>query len=57
MVGPEYTTIHIKATTVGGPNYNVFDVYRTQGSCIIEHWDCLEPATTDNTTVSPHPYF
>ncbi|OOQ88915.1 hypothetical protein PEBR_09818 [Penicillium brasilianum] len=54
MVGPEYTTIHIKALTEGQAS-NVFDVYRTIGSCIIEHWDCLEEI--QNNTVSNHPYF
>ncbi|KAG7528996.1 hypothetical protein FFLO_05854 [Filobasidium floriforme] len=57
MVGPEYTVIHIKAITTGQPNYNVYDVYRTEGSCIVEHWDVMAAATIDNTTVSPHPYF
>lgn len=42
MVGPEYTTIHLKATNEGGPFFNVFDVYKMQDSCIVEHWDCLE---------------
>ncbi|SPJ75755.1 uncharacterized protein FTOL_05486 [Fusarium torulosum] len=55
MVGPEYTTIHIKALTVGQPSYNVFDVYKTKGSCIIEHWDCLQEMA--NKTTSTHPYF
>ncbi|CEJ59834.1 hypothetical protein PMG11_08437 [Penicillium brasilianum] len=36
MVGPEYTTIHIKASTKIQAS-NVFDVYRTIGSCTIEH--------------------
>ncbi|KAH7002466.1 hypothetical protein EDB80DRAFT_809474 [Ilyonectria destructans] len=55
MVGNEYTTIHIEATNKGGPSYNVFDVYRTKGTCIVEHWDCLEEIS--NKTVSSHPYF
>jgi predicted SnoaL-like aldol condensation-catalyzing enzyme len=55
MVGPEYTVIHINAITAGQPNYNVYDVYRTEGSCIVEHWDVMAAATVDNTTVSPHP--
>lgn len=55
MVGPEYTVIHIKAITTGQSNYSVFDAYRTQGSCIVEHWDCME-AMEANVT-SPHPYF
>ncbi len=55
MVGPEYTTIHIKALNKGGPSFSVYDVYRTKGSCIIEHWDGMQEMETD--TVSPHPYF
>ncbi|KAJ5679391.1 hypothetical protein N7462_007635 [Penicillium macrosclerotiorum] len=55
MVGPEYSTIHIKSMTEGQPSYNVFDVYKTIGSCIVEHWDCLEEIV--NSTVSDHPYF
>jgi predicted SnoaL-like aldol condensation-catalyzing enzyme len=55
MVGPEYTTIHIKALTDGQAPYNVYDVYRTIGSCIVEHWDCMEEIV--NKTVSSHPYF
>lgn len=55
MVGPEYTTIHIKAMMKGQASSNVFDVYKTIGSCIVEHWDCLEEIA--NKTVSPHPYF
>lgn len=55
MVGPEYTAIHIKASTEGQASWNVFDVYRTIGSCIVEHWDCLEEI--QNNTVSAHPYF
>ncbi|KAJ5317438.1 hypothetical protein PENANT_c074G06707 [Penicillium antarcticum] len=55
MVGPEYTTIHIKALTDGQPPFNVFDVYRTIGSCIVEHWDCMKEIV--NNTASTHPYF
>ncbi|KAJ9413970.1 hypothetical protein FOXG_22820 [Fusarium oxysporum f. sp. lycopersici 4287] len=55
MVGPEYTTIHIKAGGANDSLTNVFDVYRTKGSCIVEHWDCLQ-AMEKNTT-SHHPYF
>ncbi|KAF5594077.1 hypothetical protein FPANT_4960 [Fusarium pseudoanthophilum] len=55
MVGPEYTTIHIKAGGANESLTNVFDVYRTKGSCIVEHWDCLQ-AMEKNTT-SHHPYF
>ncbi|KAJ5398326.1 hypothetical protein N7509_006439 [Penicillium cosmopolitanum] len=55
MVGLEYTTIHIKALTDGQAPYNVYDVYRTIGSCIVEHWDCMEEIM--NQTVSTHPYF
>ncbi|KAF5529486.1 hypothetical protein FNAPI_13861 [Fusarium napiforme] len=55
MVGPEYTTIHIKAGGANESLTNVFDVYRTKGSCIVEHWDCLQ-AMEKNTT-SYHPYF
>jgi len=55
MVGPEYTTIHIKALTDGQPPFNVFDVYRTIGSCIVEHWNCMEEIV--NNTASTHPYF
>ncbi|KAF9770712.1 hypothetical protein IL306_011686 [Fusarium sp. DS 682] len=54
MVGPEYTTIHIKAK-VNGAFLNVVDMYRTKGSCIIEHWDAMQPLK--NNTVSHHPYF
>lgn len=57
IIRPEYTVIHIKAITTGQPNYNVYDVYRTEGSCIVEHWDVMAAATVDDTTVSPHPYF
>ncbi|KAJ5623682.1 hypothetical protein N7490_012287 [Penicillium lividum] len=55
MVGPEYTSIHIKALTDGQPPFNVFDIYRTIGSCIVEHWDCMEEII--NNTASTHPYF
>ncbi|KAH7014494.1 uncharacterized protein B0I36DRAFT_436450 [Microdochium trichocladiopsis] len=56
MVGPEYTTIHIKATLEGQGVFSVMDVYRTQGSCIIEHWDVLQQVP-DTPTVNPHPFF
>ena len=55
MVGPEYTTIHIKALTAGESSSNVFDVYRTIGSCVVEHWDCIQEIS--NNTISTHPYF
>ncbi|KAH7160471.1 hypothetical protein B0J13DRAFT_602965 [Dactylonectria estremocensis] len=55
MVGPEYTTIHIEALNAQGSSYTVFDVYRTKGSCIIEHWDALQEMKSNTT--SPHPYF
>ncbi|KAH7136269.1 hypothetical protein EDB81DRAFT_949049 [Dactylonectria macrodidyma] len=55
MVGPEYTTIHIKALNAGGSSYTVFDVYKTKGSCIIEHWDALQEMSSNTT--STHPYF
>jgi predicted SnoaL-like aldol condensation-catalyzing enzyme len=55
MVGPEYTTIHIKAGGADGSWTNVFDVYKTKGTCVVEHWDCLQ--AMDNKTVSSHPYF
>jgi predicted SnoaL-like aldol condensation-catalyzing enzyme len=55
MVGPEYTTIQIRALTEGQASWNVFDMYRTLCSCIIEHWDCLQDI--QNKTVSTHPYF
>ncbi|KAF4339204.1 hypothetical protein FBEOM_6901 [Fusarium beomiforme] len=54
MVGPEYTTIHIKAK-VNGSFLNVVDIYKTKGSCIVEHWDVMQPV--QNNTVSHHPYF
>lgn len=55
MVGPEYSTIHTKASTEGQPSWNVFDVYKTSGSCVVEHWDCLQEIQND--TISTHPYF
>ncbi|KXJ86381.1 hypothetical protein Micbo1qcDRAFT_186084 [Microdochium bolleyi] len=56
MVGPEYTTIHVRAKIAGHPNdLNVMDVYRTKGSCIIEHWDSLQLILPDR--VNAHPYF
>lgn len=57
MVGPEYTTIHINASNPDGTYYSVYDVYRSVGSCLVEHWDCIQQVVINNETVSPHPYF
>ncbi|MCJ1316556.1 hypothetical protein MMC15_001877 [Xylographa vitiligo] len=34
----------------------IADIWRMQGTCLLEHWDVAEGATL-NTTMNPHPYF
>ncbi|MCJ1289692.1 hypothetical protein MMC34_001225 [Xylographa carneopallida] len=34
----------------------IADIWRMQGTCLLEHWDVAEGASL-NTTMNPHPYF
>ncbi|MCJ1479036.1 hypothetical protein MMC13_007720 [Lambiella insularis] len=34
----------------------IADIWRMQGTCLLEHWDVAEGADY-NTTMNPHPYF
>lgn len=73
MPGWNYTTIHLKAVIPGQPNMTVADMYRTQGSCIVEHCElsghtgselangaCLPGDVLQQmqvNTTNPHAYF
>ncbi|KAL7009194.1 hypothetical protein EMMF5_001392 [Cystobasidiomycetes sp. EMM_F5] len=55
IVAPEFTTIHSRAVFLGSPKMTVFDVFRTQGSCITEHWDGMQEIK--DSTANPHAWF
>ena len=55
MVGPEYTTVHSRASFLGGPAMTLYDVFRTQGSCIVEHWDGMQ--VIEESKANPHAWF
>ena len=41
--------VHLKIVPATGEPIAVADIYRMQGSCIVEHWD-VEQARPDNAT-------
>lgn len=56
--GESMVVVHLEATNTGGSATTktvVIDMYRLEGSCIVEHWDVLQPESADAT--NPLAYF
>ncbi|MCJ1380349.1 hypothetical protein MMC17_003452 [Xylographa soralifera] len=55
LTGTAFGVTYFKGTsTVEGVGV-IADIWRMQGTCLLEHWDVAEGATL-NTTTNPHPY-
>ena len=52
-VGQGYSTTFFKATTPQGVAASM-EVFRMDGTCLVEHWVVLQPVTNSS---NPHPYF
>jgi predicted SnoaL-like aldol condensation-catalyzing enzyme len=51
----QYIFVLAEGSFAGGPKTVIYDLYRVQGNCIVEHWDALMEEKAN--TVSKHPYF
>ena len=45
--------IHHASQSPGQPSSVIFDLYRFEGSCIVEHWDAIEAFPTNATNPNP----
>ncbi|EHK45923.1 hypothetical protein TRIATDRAFT_19057, partial [Trichoderma atroviride IMI 206040] len=53
VVQDNFAFIHVKITPKTGPIGAFADLYRMEGTCIVEHWDVIQSLPPNAT--NPHP--
>ena len=57
-IGNDIVVMHLEATNTSGNSSSkttVVDMYRLQGTCIVEHWDVLQEGSA--SAINPLAYF